>query len=104
MKINKYIIFLILCLMSVLPIQASGHQEGEKVDAKEIVFHHVQDAYEWHITSWGDKHFSISLPIILYSSDTGWHCFSSSHLLHAEGETYEGFKIATEGDYEGKIV
>ena len=104
MKINKYIIFLILCLMSVLPIQASGHQEGEKVDAKEIVFHHVQDAYEWHITSWGDKHFSISLPIIIYSSDTGWHCFSSSHLLHAEGETYEGFKIATEGDYEGKIV
>ena len=104
MKKNKYIITLILCLMSVLPIQASGHQEGGKVDAKEIVFHHVQDAYEWHITSWGDKHFSISLPIILYSSDTGWHCFSSSHLLHAEGDTYEGFKIATEGDYEGKIV
>ena len=98
MKKNKYIITLILCLMSVLPIQASGHQQGGKVDAKEIVFHHVQDAYEWHITSWGDKHFSISLPIILYSSDTGWHCFSSSHLLHAEGDTYEGFKIATEGD------
>jgi hypothetical protein len=51
MKKNKYIITLILCLMSVLPIQASGHQEGGKVDAKEIVFHHVQDAYEWHITS-----------------------------------------------------
>ena len=66
--INKYIITLILCLMSVFPIQASGHQEGGKVDAKEIVFHHVQDAYEWHITSLGDKHFSISLPIIVYSS------------------------------------
>ena len=104
MKINKYIIPLILCLMSVLPIQASGHQGDGKVDAKEIVFHHVQDAYEWHITSWGEKHVTISLPVIVYSAETGWHCFSSSHLLHAEDETYKGFKIATEGDYEGKVV
>ena len=101
MKHLKYISTLILCLMLALPIQASGHGEEGKVDAKEIVFHHIQDAYEWHITSWGDKHFSISLPVILYSSATGWHCFSSSHLLQAEGETYEGFKVATEGDYEG---
>ena len=104
MKYIKYISALIFCLMLALPLKASGHQEAGKVDAKEIVFHHVQDAYEWHITSWGDKHFSISLPIIVHSSETGWHCFSSSHLLHAEGESYEGFKIATEGDYEGKIV
>ena len=104
MKHLKYIFTIVLFLMLALPIQASGHGEEGKVDAKEIVFHHIQDAYEWHITSWGDKHFSISLPVILYSSETGWHCFSSSHLLHAEGETYEGFKVATEGDYEGKIV
>ena len=104
MKQMKYILPLIFCLMLSLPINASEHQKTGKVDAKEIVFHHVQDAYEWHITSWGEKHFSISLPIILYSSETGWHCFSSSHLLHKEGETYEGFKVATEGNYEGKIV
>ena len=95
---------LILSLMQAMPLNASQHPNEEKVDAKEIVFHHVQDSYEWHITSWGDKHFSISLPIIIYSSETGWHCFSSSHLLHAEGETYKGFKIATVGDYEGKVV
>ena len=104
MKLMKYILPFILCLLLTLPINASEHQETEKVDAKEIVFHHVQDAYEWHITSWGEKHFSISLPIILYSSETGWHCFSSFHLLHKEGETYKGFKVATEGNYEGKIV
>ena len=40
----------------------------------------------------------------MYSSETGWHAFSSARLLHAEGETYEGFKIADEGIYEGKIV
>ena len=104
MKIKIYISILVLCMMAVLPIQASSHQEAEKVDAKEIVFHHVQDSYEWHITSWGDKHITLSLPIILYSGETGWHCFSSSRLLHSEGEMYEGFKIATEGDNEGKVV
>ncbi len=104
MRTIKYIFSIIVCLLVFLPIKASENPHSEKVDAKEIVFHHVQDAYEWHITSWGDKHFSLSLPIIVYSTETGWHCFSSSHLLHAEGETYEGFKIATEGNYEGKIV
>ena len=93
----KYISVIILFLMLSFPVKASNHQEADKVDAKEIVFHHIQDAYEWHITSWGDRHVTISLPIIVYSSETGWHCFSSSRLLHAEGETYEGFKMATEG-------
>ena len=106
MKTVKYIATLILLLtLNALPMKASGHQEeAGKVDAKAIVFDHIRDAYEWHITTWGDKHVSISLPVIVYSSETGWHCFSSSHLLHSEGETYEGFKMATEGDYEGKVV
>lgn len=104
MKILKKIIGIILLLMSVLPVKASGHSEEEKVDAKEIVFHHIQDAYEWHITTWGDHHITVSLPVIVYSKQTGWHVFSSARLLHAESETYEGFKIATEGDYEGKVV
>ena len=104
MRIKTYISTLILCMLLSMPTHASGHQEAGKVDAKEIVFHHVQDAYEWHITSWGDKHVTISLPVIVYSTESGWHCFSSSHLLHAEGDTYQGFKIATEGNYEGKVV
>lgn len=104
MKTLKYILGMIFCLMIAIPLKASSHQEAGKVDAKEIVFHHIQDTYEWHITSWGEKHFTISLPIIVYSQKTGWHCFSSSHLLHAEGESYEGFKIATEGSHEGKVV
>lgn len=104
MKAMKYIASLVLCLMLAFPVKASDSQEAGKVDAKEIVFHHIQDAYEWHITSWGDKHFTISLPVIVYSSESGWHCFSSAHLLHTEGETYEGFKMATEGSHEGKVV
>lgn len=100
----KYIICIILIMSNIISVHASDHQTGEKVDAKGIVFHHIQDAYEWHITSWNGHHISISLPIIVYSKDTGWHLFSSSHILHNEGQTYQGFKIATEGDYEGKVV
>lgn len=104
MKIFKNLIGIILLLMLAQPVKASGHSEEEKVDAKEIVFHHIQDAYEWHITTWGDHHITVSLPVIVYSKQTGWHVFSSARLLHGESETYEGFKIATEGDYEGKVV
>lgn len=99
----KYILPIILCLWIILSVQANHAEEG-KVDAKEIVFHHIQDSYEWHITTWGDTHLTISLPIIVYSSETGWHVFSSSRLLHSEEATYEGFRIASEGKYEGKVV
>ena len=100
----KYILCIILIMSNIIGVHASDHQPGEKVDAKGIVFHHIQDAYEWHITACNGHHISISLPVIVYSKDTGWHLFSSAHILHDKGQTYEGFRIATEGDYEGKVV
>lgn len=78
-------------------------QEGS-VDVKEIVFGHISDSYEWHITSWGETHLVIPLPIIVYSNVTGWHVFLSSR-LEENGGTYEGFSIAPAGSkYEGKLV
>lgn len=81
---------------------AGDSSASGKVDVKKIIFEHVKDSYEWHITTIGDKHISISLPVILYSQRTGWEMFSSSR-LHA-GEGYNGFFISTTGDNEGKIV
>ena len=79
-------------------------EEANPVDVKEIVFGHVGDAYEWHITTIGDTHVTIPLPIIVHSSTTGWHAFLSSR-LEENGGTYEGFSIAPEGSpYEGKLV
>ena len=44
------------------------------------------------------------MPIIVYSSQTGWHAFLSSRLEENEG-SYEGFSIAPAGSkYEGKVV
>lgn len=103
-----------LCVMAVLltvcsvPASAAdsstGQAEEEKVDIKEIVFGHIGDAYEWHITSWGDTHLTIPLPVIVYSRTSGWHIFSSAR-LEENGGSYEGLSIALAGSpYEGKLV
>lgn len=104
-------IFLMLgMLLTTLPVVAQGieaeldsvakrddvtstEQKENTVDVKEIVFGHIGDAYEWHITTWGKTHVTIPLPIIVYSSQTGWHAFLSSR-LEENGGSYEGFFIA----------
>ncbi|KAA6308079.1 ATP synthase subunit a, partial [termite gut metagenome] len=84
-----------------------AHEEGKKneqVNVKEIVFNHIGDTYEWHITTWKHTYITIPLPVILYSNSSGWHIFLSSVFEESEG-LHEGFYIAPEGSkYEGKIV
>ncbi len=76
-------------------------ETGEEIDVYEIVFGHIEDAYEWHITDIGDVTISIPLPVIVKSS-SGWHVFSSARLRnHAR---YEGLYIAPEGGHKNKIV
>lgn len=85
-------------------VSTAADQKENTVDVKEIVFGHIGDAYEWHITSWGKTHVTVPLPIILYSSQTGWHAFLSSR-LEENGGSYQGFSIAPAGSkYEGKLV
>ena len=99
-------IFLMLgMLLTTLPVVAQGieaeldsvakrddvtstEQKENTVDVKEIVFGHIGDAYEWHITTWGKTHVTIPLPIIVYSSQTGWHAFLSSRCV---GPKYRKF-------------
>ena len=52
-----------------------GEQKENTVDVKSIVFGHIGDSYEWHITTWGNTHITIPLPVIVYSSNSGWHTF-----------------------------
>lgn len=99
----RYILMLLLFLLPVtgsLAFAASGGQEP--FDAPKVIFEHLKDAYEWHITTIGDKHISIPLPVIVYSERAGWQLFSSS-VFH-EGEEYNGFYLSRHGDNEGKVV
>lgn len=102
---RTYLLMALLCMVGgFLPAHASsGHAgEGEELDVKVIIFDHIGDAYEWHVATVGDKHISIPLPVIVYSQEKGWNVFLSSNLQH--GHEYEGFHLATEGDYRGKVV
>ncbi|NDW10612.1 F0F1 ATP synthase subunit A [Dysgonomonas sp. 520] len=104
----KYIITLFIFLFIAggifQPVKAADHgNEGEDLNVKELILDHLGDAYEWHITTWKDSHISIPLPVILYSESSGFQMFSSSKFHHG-AESHNGFYIAKDGDYKGKIV
>lgn len=99
----RYILLLLLFLLPVTGSQAFAASGGqEPFDAPKVIFEHLKDAYEWHITTIGDKHISIPLPVIVYSGRAGWQLFSSS-VFHG-GEEYNGFYLSRHGDNEGKVV
>ena len=87
------LIFLIslMLLQSVMPGSAStvmpgsdrasgmadqvGH-DGE-LNVAEIIFEHIGDEYEWHITEWKGKPIAIPLPCIVF--ENGLHFFTAHH-------------------------
>ena len=92
---------LILACSVSASVAAEGSSDGG-INPKEVIFDHIKDAYWWHITTINDRHVSIYLPVIVYSSNSGFHLFSSSRLDH--GHKYKGFYISGSDKYEGKIV
>ncbi len=89
-------------LLSAIVFFIPSAQAAEELSAKETVFEHIGDAYCWHIATIGEKEIAIHLPVIVKGKDRGWYIFSSSRLNH--GAVYNGFHIAHEGDYKGKLV
>lgn len=106
-RIKHIGLLFIASIAMMLPLHANNADNEtnaeEKVDVAEIIMGHLGDAYEWHITTIGETHITIPLPIIVYSETSGLNIFSSSHLMHGTGE-YNGFSIAKEGSYAGKVV
>ena len=92
---------LLLILLGLLAGISLFAQE-EDVAIADVIFEHVGDAYEWHITEWKGKPVAIHLPVIVRSKTSGWHVFSSRRLAH--GAVWEGFSIAPDDPYEGKVV
>ncbi|MFZ5430800.1 MAG: F0F1 ATP synthase subunit A [Bacteroidota bacterium] len=114
MKTGKKIYFTLLVSLATLLLLAGGtltlrgeessHATGEtSFNAGKFVIEHVSDAYEWHITSFGHTHITVPLPVIVYSKTRGLNIFMSSRFHHGT-DPYNGFMIAREGAWEGKIV
>ena len=91
----KKILAIIVMLMS------SALCRADDLDIGEIIFDHVLDSYEWHITDWKGKPVAIHLPVILF--DHGLKTFNSHKIL--ETGSYGNYHIAAKGEpHEGKIV
>ena len=94
---------LIALFLWCAPMPAAFAEDADEgsVDVAHLLFSHIGDSYGWHITDWNGRHVSIPLPCIVRGSG-GWHVFMSAEIGH--GHVYEGFFVAEEGPYEGKIV
>jgi len=91
---------LLLILISIAALSPSLKAETD-LDMNSYIFGHINDSYEWHITTIGGHHITLPLPCIVI--DGGLHVFSSKHLEH--GETFDGYRIAATGeDHAGKLV
>jgi len=104
--------FLVGLLVFTIPVSATGegskedHKKTateEEFDASTFIQEHVADSHEWHLWTKNDgSSVAVYLPVIIFDKGTGLHLFSSRHIAH--GHVHNGFGIAHEGKYEGKIV
>ena len=87
MKLFRQHLCLILLLLASCQLYARDMSQKANVDVKEILWGHIKDSYEWHITDIGEKEHKtaivLHLPIIVKTT-TGWHIFSSSQFEKAE--------------------
>ena len=69
MKHIRQLLFIVLVIAFVTPVHAVSQAEEKKgIDLQEILFGHIQDSYDWHITTINGHHVTIYLPIIVKSS------------------------------------
>ncbi len=87
----------------VIDVEIEAAIEELEFDPGAFIFDHIADAYDWHLFDIDDKHYSIPLPVILYTREKGLTVFMSDKFDHGHS-AYRGFKIATEGPRKGKIV
>ena len=83
------------------PAQETAAEAEESLDIGTLIFDHVLDSYEWHITEWKGRTIAIYLPVILI--DDGIQVFSSKHIMHTG--SYGAYHIApADAPHAGKIV
>jgi F-type H+-transporting ATPase subunit a len=111
---NRYLYLLVLVfglLAGTVPALSGGiteeegkaHESEGEFDAATFIMEHVADSHEWHILTKKDgSPVAIYLPVIIYDRESGLHLFSSRKIAH--GQSYQGFAVAHDGKYAGKIV
>lgn len=108
MRQIRQILCLFMLVFIIAPISASEHTDDKKgLDLQGVLFGHIKDAYEWHITDINGHPIVINLPVIVKSS-TGWHVFSSAEFSEEKDAAGNrpgpyGLYISGSQDNENKI-
>ncbi len=108
MRQIRQILCLVMLVFMIAPISASEHTDDKKgLDLQSVLFGHIKDAYEWHITDINGHPIVINLPVIVKSS-TGWHVFSSAEFSEEKDVAGNrpgpyGLYISGSQDNENKI-
>lgn len=108
MRQIRQILCLVMLVFIIAPISASEHTDDKKgLDLQGVLFGHIKDAYEWHITDINGHPIVINLPVIVKSS-TGWHVFSSAEFSEEKDAAGNrpgpyGLYISGSQDNENKI-
>lgn len=74
MKYIRQLLLMMLLLVVAAPVGARDMSKKQSVDVKNILWGHIKDSYDWHVTG----PVVIHLPVIIKTS-TGWHVFSSAN-------------------------
>ena len=73
----------LMLLQSVMPGSDRASEMADQVghdgelNVAEIIFEHIGDEYEWHVTEWKGKPIAIPLPCIVF--ENGLHFFTAHH-------------------------
>ena len=75
--ILSFLISLFLLQAPASSVIPSEVEESPEINVSEIIFDHIGDVYEWHITEWKGKPVAIPLPCIVI--DKGVKVFTAHH-------------------------
>ncbi|MBN2174947.1 MAG: F0F1 ATP synthase subunit A [Bacteroidales bacterium] len=102
-KISTIILGILLLFSSHVGMATAEkeHGEEEEFNPGKMIVDHVVDSHEWHILTWGHKHVSIPLPVILY--DEGNFIVFLSSKFHHPPHDFK-YELVEEGPNEGKII
>lgn len=99
-KISKAFFFSFLAIVfSTIFISPVFSESIEGESETEFIFHHIQDAHEWHFATIGHTHVTLPLPVIIYVKGEGLKFYMSSDFVdeHHEPIEKDGFYFDDHG-------
>lgn len=99
MKYIKHLLFVVLLMLVAAPVGAHDLSHKQSVDVKEILWGHIKDSYQWHVTG----PVVINLPVIIKTT-TGWHVFSSSNFAEEFDANGDRPYVGSDPDLKNLVI